>query len=65
MPRQALRRHRLRDPAAIRDAEDHYAIALIGPVRADPQATKRPGFTKADFTINWDTGTMTCPKWCR
>lgn len=48
-------------PAGIRDAEEHYAIALIGPVRADPQAAKHPGFTKADFTIDWDTHTVTCP----
>jgi hypothetical protein len=49
--RASARRRRLVTPAAIRDAEEQYAIALIGPVR-DQQAPKHRGFTKADFTID-------------
>lgn len=34
---------------------------MLGPVRDDPQAAQRPGFTKEDFHIDWDTRTLTCP----
>jgi len=47
--------------AAIHAAAEYHGIVLIGPIRADPQAAKHPGFAKADFTIDWETRTMTCP----
>ncbi|MEU3619063.1 transposase [Streptomyces sp. NPDC006872] len=36
--------------------------ALTGPVRPDPRARDHPGFTKADFTPDWDARTLTCPR---
>jgi transposase len=48
-------------PATIHRSAEHFGIALIGPVRADPHATRHPGFTKADFVIDWETHTVTCP----
>ncbi|WP_229882570.1 transposase [Streptomyces alanosinicus] len=38
-----------------------WRIPLLGPVRDDPQSAQRPGFTKEDFHIDWDTRTVTCP----
>ncbi|MEV5880323.1 transposase [Streptomyces sp. NPDC052101] len=36
-------------------------MGLLGPVRDDPQSAQRPGFTKENFHIDWDTRTVTCP----
>ncbi|MGW3106335.1 transposase [Streptomyces sp. NPDC001100] len=38
-----------------------WDIPLLGPVRADPQAAQRPGFTKGDFDIDWAARTLACP----
>jgi transposase len=41
-----------------------HGIALIGPLLAGAagQARARPGYTRADFTIDYDTRTITCPQ---
>jgi len=41
-----------------------HGIALIGPLLADnsPQARAGHGYARADFTIDDDTGTVTCPQ---
>lgn len=48
-------------PDSVHHADQRWGISLLGPVRADPQAAKRPGFTKQDFHIDWQTRTLTCP----
>ncbi|MEU6511070.1 IS1182 family transposase [Streptomyces sp. NPDC046942] len=48
-------------PDSIHQAAVKWDIPLLGPVRDDPQAAQRPGFTKGDFHIDWDTRTATCP----
>lgn len=48
-------------PDSIHHAALTWGIPLLGPVRDDPQAAQRPGFTKEDFHINWDNRTLTCP----
>jgi Transposase DDE domain len=41
-----------------------HGIALIGPLPADtsPQARAGRGYARADFTIDYDTRTVTCPQ---
>jgi len=41
-----------------------HGIALIGPLLADtsPQARAGRGYARADFTIDYDTRTVTCPQ---
>ena len=41
-----------------------WGIALIGPLLADtsPQARADNGYARADFTIDYDTKTVTCPQ---
>jgi transposase len=41
-----------------------HGIALIGPLRADTtaQGRARAGYTRAGFTIDYDTQTVTCPQ---
>ncbi|MFE2322093.1 hypothetical protein ACFXC8_55740, partial [Streptomyces sp. NPDC059441] len=48
-------------PDSIYQATLTWGIPLLGPVRDDPQAAQRPGFTKEDFHIDWDNRTLTCP----
>ncbi len=48
-------------PDSIHQAAVTWGIPVLGPVRADPQAAQRPGFTKEDFHINWEARTLTCP----
>ncbi|MFD7489454.1 transposase [Streptomyces mirabilis] len=48
-------------PDSIHHAALTWGIPLLGPVRDDPQAAQRPGFTKEDFHIDWDNRTLTCP----
>jgi Transposase DDE domain/Transposase domain (DUF772) len=41
-----------------------WGIALIGPLLADTsaQARARAGYARADFTVDYDTTTVTCPQ---
>jgi len=39
-------------PDSIHRASQKWNIPLLGPVRADPQAARRPGFTKEDFDFD-------------
>jgi len=41
-----------------------WGIALIGPLLADTSAQARAGsgYARADFTVSYDTGTVTCPQ---
>ncbi len=41
-----------------------WGIALIGPLLADtsPQARAGAGYARADFAVNYDTETVTCPQ---
>ena len=41
-----------------------HGIALIGPLLADTSAQARAGngYARADFTVNYDTKTVTCPQ---
>jgi transposase len=48
-------------PAAIAKSAERFGIALVGPVRPDTKASAHRGFTKADFTIDWSSRTVTCP----
>ena len=48
-------------PAAIASSARDFGIALIGPVRPDTRAALHPGFTKAQFSIDWASRTVTCP----
>jgi transposase len=45
------------------DSQRDYAITIIGPVADDPswQAQAGAGFAKADFVLDWETRTATCP----
>jgi transposase len=49
-------------PEAVHRASTDYGIAIVGPVRLDPRATERPGFSREDFHINWEDRTLTCPQ---
>ncbi len=42
-------------PQAIHNAAAVHGIGMVGPVREDPRAKEHPGFTKDDFTIDWET----------
>ncbi|MFI6318799.1 hypothetical protein ACIBG8_14825 [Nonomuraea sp. NPDC050556] len=46
-------------PDLIHHTTQRWGITLLGPLRADPRG--RAGFTKADFHVNWDAHTVTCP----
>jgi hypothetical protein len=48
-------------PDSIHQAAMTWNIPVLGPVREDPHAAQRPGFTKEDFHIDWDNRTLTCP----
>ncbi|MFG2794322.1 hypothetical protein [Streptomyces sp. NPDC048419] len=48
-------------PDSIHQTFQKWDIPLLGPVRADPQAARRPGgFTKKDIAIAWEARTLTC-----
>jgi DDE family transposase len=49
-------------PEAVHRASTAHAIVSVGPVRQDPRAVERPGFTKEDFQVNWQARTVTCPQ---
>lgn len=49
-------------PQGIHHAAAQHGITVVGPVREDPRAKEHPGFTKDDFTVDWDTHTVTCPQ---
>jgi hypothetical protein len=49
-------------PQAIHSAATEHAITVIGPIRSDPRAKDRPRFAKADFHIDWNARTVTCPQ---
>ena len=51
------------DSHVLVDSQRNYGITIIGPVADDPswQAQAGAGFAKADFVIDWDARTATCP----
>ena len=53
-------------PSAALVVAEHarHGIALIGPLLADTsaQARARNGYARADFTVDYDTRTVTCPQ---
>ncbi|MFI1035793.1 transposase [Streptomyces sp. NPDC020951] len=49
-------------PESIDQAARAHGFTLTGPVRPDPRARDHPGFTKTDFTPDWDARTLTCPR---
>jgi transposase len=51
------------DSHVLVDSKREYGITIIGPVAADPswQAQAGAGFAKADFVLDWETRTATCP----
>ncbi|MER6695148.1 hypothetical protein [Streptomyces minutiscleroticus] len=49
-------------PESIDLAARTHNVVLTGPVRADLRAREHPGFTKADFTPDWEACTLTCPR---
>lgn len=50
--------------AIVVTARTHHGVALIGPLLADTSAQARAGngYARADFTIDYDTETVTCPQ---
>jgi len=50
--------------AVVVSALTTWGIALIGPLLADTSAQARAGagYARADFAVNYDTGTVTCPQ---
>src|SRR5207244_13631868 len=50
--------------AVVVSALTTWGIALIGPLLADTSAQARAGhgYARADFTVNYDTKTVTCPQ---
>ncbi|MFD5703695.1 IS1182 family transposase [Streptomyces lasiicapitis] len=48
-------------PDSIHHAAEQWGITLFGPVRDDPLASQRPGFSKEDFQVDWQARTLTCP----
>jgi hypothetical protein len=50
--------------AAVIDALARHGIALVGPLLGDSSAQARAGngYARADFTIDYDTRTATCPQ---
>ncbi len=51
------------DAHVLVDSRRDYGVHIIGPVAEDPswQAQAGVGFAKADFLIDWDAQTATCP----
>src|SRR6266700_3789806 len=51
------------DSHVLVDSQRNYGITIIGPVADDPswQAQAGAGFAKADFMIDWEARTATCP----
>ncbi|WP_406326603.1 transposase [Streptomyces sp. NBC_00203] len=49
-------------PESIDRSARTHGFTLTGPVRPDPRAREHPGFTKADFTPDWEARTLTCPR---
>ena len=51
------------DSHVLVDSQRSYGITIIGPVADDPswQAQASAGFAKADFVIDWEARTATCP----
>ena len=51
------------DAHVLVDSRRDYGVHIIGPVAEDPswQAQAGAGFAKADFLIDWDGQTATCP----
>ncbi|MFE5537456.1 IS1182 family transposase [Streptomyces sp. NPDC056492] len=49
-------------PESIERSAQVHGFVLTGPVRPDPRARDHPGFTKADFTPDWEARTLTCPR---
>jgi len=51
------------DAHVLVDSQREYGVRIIGPVAEDPswQAQAGAGFAKADFLIDWETQTATCP----
>ena len=51
------------DAHVLVDSQREYGVSIIGPVAEDPswQAQAGAGFAKADFAIDWETQTATCP----
>ena len=62
--RTALRRFRVPGAALVVSEAARHGIALIGPLLADTSAQARAGngYARADFTIDYDTQTVTCPQ---
>lgn len=51
------------DAHVLVDSQREYGVTIVGPVAEDPswQAQAGAGFAKADFAIDWETHTATCP----
>ena len=51
------------DAHVLVDSQREYGVTIVGPVAEDPswQAQGHTGFAKADFLIDWETRTATCP----
>jgi transposase len=51
------------DAHVLVDSQREYGVTIVGPVAEDPswQAQAGAGFSKADFVIDWETQTATCP----
>ena len=51
------------DAHVLVDSQREYGVTITGPVAEDPswQAQARAGFAKADFVIDWEAQTATCP----
>ncbi|MBV9170671.1 MAG: IS1182 family transposase [Chloroflexi bacterium] len=51
------------DAPVLLESRRAYGVTLIGPVSEDPswQARSGDGFTKADFSVDWERQVVTCP----
>jgi transposase len=51
------------DAHVLVDSQREYGVTIVGPVAEDPswQAQAGAGFAKANFAIDWQTQTATCP----
>ena len=51
------------DAHVLVDSQREYGVTIVGPVAEDPswQAQAHAGFAKADFLIDWEAQTATCP----
>ena len=51
------------DAHVLVDSQRQYGVTIVGPVAEDPswQAQAGAGFGKADFLIDWEAQTATCP----